>query len=292
MNFDKLEIQHIDLIRDNLYKYAPNKANDYTLTGLFMWRDYLNAYVAFDGDDIYIYQFVEGKYLFYFPLCKDIQKGFNKIINFANEHKMNYGFYPLCEKELVFLNEERVKYISKFSDDFRDYLYQKDDLIFYRGKKYHSQRNHLNRFLFNYPGYRFERIDEINLWRVKLFFRDYCVNNPFRDETEREEYKKIPELLDNMDRYNIFGYYLEIDGSIEGFELGEIVDDMYYSHVQKANVEVQGIYAAMVSFMSQNLPETVKYINREEDMGNVGLRTAKKRYRPCGYVEKLMIFCE
>ena len=67
---------------------------------------------------------------------------------------------------------------------------------------------------------------------------------------------------------------------------------MYYSHVQKANVEVQGIYAAMVSFMSQKLPETVKYINREGDMGNVGLRTAKKRYCPCGYVEKIMIFCE
>lgn len=292
MKFDKLELQHIDLIRDKLYKYAPNKANDYTLTGLFMWRDYFKAYVAFEDSAIFIYQLVEDKYLFYFPICSDVKRGLEKISSFANEKGIAYGFYPLCKEEMLILDEMGLNYTSYYSDDFRDYLYQKEDLIAFQGKKYHSQRNHLNRFLFNYPDYKYECINEKNIWRIREFFEDYCVTHPFRDKTEEEEYNKIPELLNNMDAYKLLGYYLEINGSIQGFELGEIVDEMYYSHVQKANVEVHGIYAAMVSFMARTLPETVKYINREEDMGNIGLRTSKKRYRPCGYVEKYMIYCQ
>jgi hypothetical protein len=292
MLFVKLGLQHISMLKDSLYKFAPNKANDYTLTGLFMWRDYLNAYVAKDGDDIYIYQLVEDRCLFYFPLCNDVRTGLKKIVSYAQEQNINYGFYPLCKDEIQLLDEMNLKYTIIYSEDYRDYLYQRSDLITYSGKKYHSQRNHLNRFLINNPNYKFERINEHNLWKVKEFFGEYRVKYPYKDETEKEEYIKIPELLDNMDEYKIFGYYLEINDSIEGFELGEVVNDMYYSHVQKANVEIQGIYATIVNLMVKELPDLVKYINREEDMGNEGLRTAKQRYRPCGYVEKYMIICE
>lgn len=292
MEFSKLDLHHISLIKDRLYKYAPNKANDYTLTGLFMWREYLNTYIAIDNNDIYIYQVVNGRYLFYLPLCKDVKLGLRNIVLFANENGIKYGFYPLCKDELTYLDELGLDYSVNYSEDYRDYLHDKKDLIGYQGKKFHSQRNHLNKFLSSYPEFKYERITETNLERVQKFFEDYCEKNPFRDKTEEEEYLKIPELLDNMDDYNLFGYYLEINGFVEGFELGEIVDNMYYSHVQKANTMIYGIYAVLVNFLVKELPDKVSLINREEDMGNEGLRTSKQRYRPCGFVEKYMIFVE
>lgn len=280
------------MLKNSLYKFAPNKANDYTLTGLFMWRDYFNVYFAKDGDDIYIYQLLDNIYLFYFPLCSDARTGLENIVYYAQEQNISYGFYPLCKDEIRLLDEMKLKYTIIYSEDYRDYLYQRNDLAMYNGKKYHSQRNHLNRFLINNPNYKFERINVHNLCKVKEFFGEYCVKYPYKDETEKEEYLKIPELLDNMEEYGIFGYYLEINGSIEGFELGEVVNDMYYSHIQKANVEIQGIYATIVNLMVKELPNLVKCINREEDMGNEGLRISKQRYRPSGYIEKYIIICE
>ena len=74
MHFKKLEFNDIPKVADTLYQYAPNTANDYTVTGLFLWRDLLNAYVAYEEEGIYIYQVVDGWHLFYPPLCGDVAR--------------------------------------------------------------------------------------------------------------------------------------------------------------------------------------------------------------------------
>ncbi len=95
-----------------------------------------------------------------------------------------------------------------------------------------------------------------------------------------------------MKEYNLFGYCLKIDGVVQGFELGEIVGDMYYSHIQKANRNIDGIYTKIVNLVAKELKGKAVFINREEDMGDLGLRAAKQRYHPCGFVKKEMIFCK
>ena len=293
MQFRKLQFEDIPSVKDKLYLYAPNQSNDYTITGLFLWRDYLNVYVALEQEGVYIYQYVDNTYLFYFPLCEDIEAGLKKIINYCQSHKLPYGFYPLIEENTKYLENLDITYEIKRSEDFNDYLYHVEDLANLKGKAFHKHKNHINKFDKEYDDFSFERISEANLGEVQDFFSNYArekLEEPIED-TEHEELSKIPELLTHMEEYNLFGYCLRIDGVIQGFELGEIVGNMYYSHIEKANRRIDGIYTKMVNLVAKELKEKVIVINREEDWGYLGLRASKQRYHPFCFIRKEMIFC-
>ena len=46
------------------------------------------------------------------------------------------------------------------------------------------------------------------------------------------------------------------------------------------------MYSKLVQLVSQDLQEKVKYMNREEDLNEPGLRRSKRGYKPIGYIEK------
>ena len=293
MQFKKLKLEDINTVKEKLYLYAPNKANDYTITGLFLWRDYLNVYIAVEPEGIYIYQYVDSTYLFYFPLCQDIEAGFRKIIDYCTSNHLPYGFYPLAEENTEYLRKMEISFEVNTSEDYNDYLYYVEELAHFKGKAFHRHKNHVNKFDKEYSDFSFERITETNLGEVKDFLSDFTrekLEGPIED-TEQEELSKIPELLTHMEEYNLFGYCLRIDGVIQAFELGEIVGDMYYSHIEKANRTIDGIYTKMVNLVAQELQGKAVFINREEDWGYLGLRESKQRYHPFGFIKKVMVFC-
>ena len=50
--------------------------------------------------------------------------------------------------------------------------------------------------------------------------------------------------------------------------------------------EYKGIYQYINMTFAASLPESYVTINREQDLGDEGLRQAKETYRPCGFVKK------
>ncbi len=292
MTFSKLEYNDIDKVKGDLYGHAPSWANDFTITGLFMWRDYLNVYVAYEDDGTYIYQLVDGVYLFYPPLCEDKHAGYKKIINYCMNNDLKYGFYPLDRADLAILDENGLVYEVEESDNYNDYLHHVKDLARFRGKRFHTLKNHVRQFEKRYPGFKFARITDENIGKIKEFMQRYADEkaNEELDATESEELVKIGEILDDISAYNMIGHCIFVDGEVAGFELGEIVGEMYFSHIQKANREYAGVYPELVNMVSNELIGKAKYINREEDLGNEGLRFSKLKYRPFDFVKKCMVF--
>ena len=78
-----------------------------------------------------------------------------------------------------------------------------------------------------------------------------------------------------------------IDGKVAAFTFGEKLNsDTAVIHVEKADKNFRGIYAAInQSFVEHEWSEMI-YINREEDMGVDGLRRAKESYHPIKMIEK------
>ena len=293
MQFRKLQFEDIPSVKEKLYLYAPNRANDYTITGLFLWRDYFNVGITSDDEGIYVYQNENGRYLFYFPLCKDLEAGIKKIVEHCTANNLLYGFYPITANDTERLKKMNLSFEVSRSQDYNDYLYYVEELADFKGKAFHTHKNHVNKFDKEYSDFSFEKITDANLDDVKKFFSDFAnekLQEPIED-TEHEELSKIPELLAHMEEYNLFGYCLRIDGAVQSFELGEIVGDMYYSHIEKANRNIDGIYTKMVNLVAQDLRGKATFINREEDWGYLGLRASKQRYHPFGFIEKEMIFC-
>ena len=78
-----------------------------------------------------------------------------------------------------------------------------------------------------------------------------------------------------INKFKLPGAFIEVDGNIVAMSVGEVVNDTLYCHIEKANRDYHGAYQMIVrEFASHILEEypDVKYINREEDVGDEGLR--------------------
>ena len=83
------------------------------------------------------------------------------------------------------------------------------------------------------------------------------------------------------------GGILRVDGQIVAFTIGEpICSDTFVVHIEKAFPDVQGAYTMINQQFVEHECMDYKYVNREEDTGDEGLRRAKRSYRPVFMVEK------
>ena len=147
--------------------------------------------------------------------------------------------------------------------------------------------NHINKFKNLYGEPVFEDINENNLDTVKAWFVSYYQKNPPQNEDLEFEKSAIFELLDNYSYYEQPGLTLSVDGKIIGVSIGEVVGDTLIVHTEKAERDFQGSYPVLVNgFAKRYSTDKVRFINREEDCGEQGLRTSKLSYHPVLLLDK------
>ena len=79
-------------------------------------------------------------------------------------------------------------------------------------------------------------------------------------------------------------------GEVKAFALGELLNDRTaIVHIEKADPEIQGLYAVINQQFSEHSWGEAEFINREQDLGEPGLRKAKLSYRPDHLEEKFTI---
>ena len=76
------------------------------------------------------------------------------------------------------------------------------------------------------------------------------------------------------------------------WSIGEFLPDekTYLVHFEKGDSNYKGVYQFINNATVKNLPESVLFINREQDLGDEGMRQAKLTYRPCGFINKYLAF--
>ena len=196
-----------------------------------------------------------------------------------------------CEKlhenntETSFLIPELNLIIEEDRDNF-DYLYNRSDLAELSGKKFHKKKNHVNNFLQSYPDHEQKpmsrelipkAIDILDRWKQNTFMRG-----------KEGDYIAAKEALELFDSLTLKGTVFFINSKPAAYCLGESISRgrMFAIHFEKANEEYRGIYQFMNQVFAASLPRFFTLINREQDLGNEGLRQAKMTYRPCGFVKK------
>ena len=184
--------------------------------------------------------------------------------------------------------------------DYDEYVYLKEKLITLSGRALHKKKNHLNYFLrnFEYEVKEIRDVDPADILSLSAEIRDYKAQDEDEVEDIENEFEAIKEMLEVLftpvadtgelrpcgsgpEDCPIHGVGIYINGKLEAFAMGEVITDTYAAeHFEKANDSFRGLYQLVCSEYCKQLPESVIYVNREEDMGLPGLRQAKEALKP------------
>ena len=231
------------------------------------------------------------------PMCKeeDLPHYFNEIVEYFNKVlKIPFKIYLADEEAVDYLKlRESEDFTVTEQEDLKDYLYDGEALRRLSGKKLHKKKNHLNAFLKEYEGrYEYRRLccsDRGDVWT----FLDKWREQKGDDVEDHLDYEVagIHEILKNCSFLNVRMSGVYIDGQLEAFTIGSYnpLEDMAIIHIEKANPEIRGLYQFInQQFLIHEFPD-VKLVNREDDLGQEGLRRAKMSYNPCGFARKYLI---
>jgi uncharacterized protein len=86
------------------------------------------------------------------------------------------------------------------------------------------------------------------------------------------------------------GGVITVNDQLEAFTLGERLNkETAVVHIEKADVRIRGLYAVVNQQFCEKQWKDIPWINREQDLGEPGLRKAKLSYNPDRLVEKFRI---
>ena len=94
--------------------------------------------------------------------------------------------------------------------------------------------------------------------------------------------------------YGCTGYALRAGGEIAAFCIGEAMGDTLIVHIEKAKREYKGAFQMINCLFAKTELEKcgVQFINREDDVGDEGLRQAKQSYFPEYMLKKFRLSYE
>ncbi len=267
--------------------YAPSL--EYSFSTLFLWADIIDTRIA-KHKSCLVARYAKNIYLF--PAGNNDDDKISAIEWILENSENEVFFGGVGEKEKSFLQKhfpERFSYTE--NRNMGDYVYTVEQLSTLKGKKLSSKRNHINRFLENNPDWVYEKIDKDNIKEVDKMHDDWEeMADAKSNKSLFDEGRVVKKALKYFDELKLSGGLLRVNGKVIAFSLGdELNSDTFLVHIEKAFYDIQGAYPMInKQFVLANCMD-YKFINREEDTGDEGLRKAKLSYYPCEIIKKYTV---
>ena len=277
------------ITKENIYKIGDFlKLNTYscefTPANLLIWSGMFDTHFAIIDDTLCIrYDETNG------PVFSLLGGNVVQKAEIIIEYCLNNDIVPK-----IAINEEQMAVLSESfdvfeSENFAEYLYLTEALATLSGKKYHSKRNHIAAFTKQY-NWTFETINEQNKNEILKISDNWINDNEKTNDTSiNTDREGIEMLLNNFAAFRARGGIVRVDGKAVAFCLGtQISDKVFDINFEKALPEYKGAYAVINREFAKTLTE-FEYINREDDLGIMGLRKAKLSYKPQKIFKKYII---
>jgi len=293
-DFRPLGLEDRALIQGHLWEYQAD-TSELTFTNLFIWKSLYRWRWSKAGDWLLLLQEKEGQEPSLLPPVGPSPR--------LEATRMALGFLRK-ERGVLRPRIERAdaRFVSEVSAapelkviperEHFDYVYQTSDLMSLKGSKYHAKRNHISRFLQDQgAGFKFVPIGPENLGLCAEFQERWCEwRRCDEDMNLRDEWTAIRQGLADYQALNVQGAAILIGEKVEAFTFGELLNvQTAVVHIEKANPEIPGLYAMINQQFCQKYWIGVPFINREQDLGEEGLRKAKLSYHPVRLVEKYRV---
>ncbi len=293
--------------------YGERQNCDLSFANLISWRFLYNTQFAI-VEDYLVFRFYSGHHLAYMmpmPLPKEQEDGtynvipcdecsVNVIRAIRNDSiAMGHPFLLLgvCNYMRDIIEKAFPDTFNIYPDrNYSDYIYTRDKLTNLSGKKLQSKRNHINKFKSLYPDYKYRELTpELVPQCIKLEKQWRKISKGDNNEEEldaglSEELRSMTRAFHRWDKLGLIGGTIWVDNNLVAFTYGCPINQHTFDVcIEKADVNYEGAFTIINQEFVKHLPEQYSYINREEDMGDEGLRQAKLSYKPDILLEKNII---
>lgn len=274
-----------------LLRCSGSRACDYTIGGIYMWIDYFKYEYCVYHDTLFISGIDEGNMCcraFAVPVGRlQLSDSVGLLRDYCRRARLPLRFSAVPDDLLTKLLPLGVADVRPLPD-WGDYIYDAQALASLSGKKFGKKRNHVNRFMQDNPGYVFEPLTDGNAGEAVAAYRSWELS-PDGSATAATERAQTLNVLERYGDYPFEGGVLRNDaGRVVAFTVGELIGDTLHVHIEKMDYSVAGSGETVNKmFASQMLDRHgMKYINREDDSGDEGLRRAKLSYNPVMILQK------
>ncbi len=170
---------------------------------------------------------------------------------------------------------------------WRDYVYYREDLQYFTGRRYSGQRNHIKKFRAQWPEAEVRPLTAANMDAVERFWKDYEAEFPKGDNVKAlDELKLAKKMLKLAGKPWFFGGGMFDGDKLIALALAERCGDTLIIHIEKALYSYTGVYPAFVQAFALAFGGNCQWIDREDDAADKGLRTSKLQYGPAKLAPK------
>lgn len=300
-----LKFRNITLFEiPTLQKYIKDSTRqncDISLANLCGWQFFYNTQLAESEDWLFIRFQMDGRLAYALPLYRnngqkntindaDYIEGLRKAIMkaYSDSVLMGQQFIMMCTDdaaEKAVSEAVPVQLQTLSNPDLYDYIYSCTKLQLLAGKKLQSKRNHVNRFRKLYPDYKYVSLTEETATQCLEVEKKWIQAK--RESYDGDvsaydaEYRFMTFTLSNWQRLGLTGGAIFVNGTMVAFSFGCPINNYTFDVCcEKADTSFEGSFSIINQEFACHLPPQYIYINREEDLGNPGLRQAKSSYIP------------
>lgn len=272
--------------KDIIDRFTKNRfiTCDYNFTNQLLWSKGEKTHFKVEDNILILKGIYMGKEYYYMPIpieeSSECLNRWKNIIAEMLEENNRIILVPEYWKNLLENDFELIETRDSF-----DYIYNSVDLGTLKGRKFSKKKNKINGFNKSY-NYSYEDIDRENISDVIEFQKKWYEENKHIEVLENEHIG-ILTLLENYFSLDIKGGVLKVNNEVVAYTIGEKLDDEYaVIHIEKGLSSYNGSYQMINYLFAQNNLSEFRFINREDDFGNEGLREAKNSYHPAMLLKK------
>ena len=281
-------------ILEKYYAYEQSKCCEFSFCNNYLWAPFYEMrYTIIEDMLVFLAQGRQPSVGV--PLAKDgaSERNLGKVVSILEEYFVSiqapFQMHLVTEEKFAQLEAQFPgKYVIEYNRDQADYIYEVGKMISLSGKKLHGKRNHINKFKENNPNWRYEPLSQENVSACVKMAEEWREKNLCDEKGEKHtEFCVTLRALDEYEQLGLKGGVLRIEDRVVAFTLGEELNrETFVVHIEKAMADIQGAYPMINQQFLVHEASQYKYVNREEDMGEEGLRKAKLSYYPVFLQEK------
>ena len=269
---------------DHLFSETEPRISELTFAGLYLFRNAHQYRIsAIAGSLVLLGKGYDGNSYFLPPLSGDCSQAVQTLFTDG---------LPLYGADEQWISEYLPGIDVQMADlrDSSDYIYLRDELATLPGSRFHKKKNRINYYSLRheYSVALFSVIhlesclDLVDAW-FRSFQNDAAESLILEIEATREALRSAPVL-------GLEGVVILVGEKVVAFALGERLNrNTAVCHFEKADPFAEGLYPLVNREFARLLFQDCTFINREQDLGDMGLRNAKLSYHPVKLQKKYLV---